>query len=106
MFKVSILPDDVVVEVKAGTSLLEAAAFVDIELMHSCGGIGACTSCRVLVREGNEHLSSIGVAEEEQLTESGILQTHRLACQARVLGDVAFERPVWRSLRNLSTQED
>lgn len=106
MFEVFILPDEVVVEVKEGTSLLDAAAFVGIELMHSCGGIGACTSCRVLVREGKEHLSSIETAEREQLTESGILQTHRLACQARVLGDVAFERPVWRSLRNLSTIED
>src|ERR1051325_7744448 len=73
---VQILPDDVRVQVKSGTSLLAAAAAGDVELMHSCGGIGACTSCRVLILRGGDQLFPIGRAEREQLKESGILETH------------------------------
>ena len=94
---VEILPDEVVVQVRAGTSLLAAAAAGGVELMHSCGGIGACTSCRVQILSGREQLSPIGRAEREQLKESGILDTHRLACQTLVYGDVVMERPLWRT---------
>jgi len=94
---VHILPDGVTVQVKAGTSLLAAAAAGGVELMHSCGGIGACTSCRVQILSGQEQLSPIGRAEREQLKESGILETHRLACQTMVYGDVVLERPLWRT---------
>ena len=93
---VQILPDEICVQVKAGASLLATAADGGVELMHSCGGIGACTSCRVRILSGREHLSPIGRAEYEQLKESGILETHRLACQTLVYGDVVLERPLWR----------
>lgn len=94
---VQILPDEVNVEVQAGTSLLAAASAGGVELMHSCGGIGACTSCRVRILGGREQLSPIGRAEREQLKESRILETHRLACQTMVYGDVGIERPLWRT---------
>lgn len=97
MPRVQILPDEVNVQVKAGTSLLTTAAAGGVELMHSCGGIGACTSCRVQILSGREQLSPIGRAEREQLKESGILETHRLACQTMVFGDVVLERPLWRT---------
>ena len=97
MPQIRILPDEVEVRVKPGTTLLQSAEQAGVELMHSCGGIGACTSCRVLILEGRDHLTPIGRAEREQLTESGILHSHRLACQAAILGDVVIERPKWRS---------
>jgi ferredoxin len=94
---VQILPDNVSVQIAPGTSLLETAAAGGVQLMHSCGGIGACTSCRVAILSGQDHLSSVGTAEREQLQESGILETHRLACQAMVFGNVVLERPRWRT---------
>jgi 2Fe-2S ferredoxin len=100
MPRVTILPDRVTVDVKAGTSLLASASVGGVELMRSCGGIGACTSCRVRILEGQDRLSPIGRAEGEQLHESGIMQTHRLACQTMVFGNVVVERPRWRSSRD------
>jgi ferredoxin, 2Fe-2S len=94
---VTILPDQVSIEVKPGTSLLASASAAGVDLMHSCGGIGACTSCRVRLLAGSKHLSDMGATEAEQLAESGILETHRLACQAAVFGDVAVKRPLRRS---------
>jgi ferredoxin len=94
---VEILPDGVCVLTKAGTSLLDSASTGGVELMHSCGGLGACTSCRVRILSGGDQLSPIGRAEREQLKESGILETHRLACQTMVYGNVVLERPLWRT---------
>ena len=96
MPRIRILPDSVEVQVLPGTTLLKSAEQAGVEIMHSCGGIGACTSCRVLIVEGRDRLTPIGMAEEEQLTESGLLHSHRLACQAAILGDVIIERPKLR----------
>ena len=94
---IRILPDEVETHVKPGTTLLKSAEQAGVEIMHSCGGIGACTSCRVLILDGRDRLTPIGQAEEEQLVESGLLHSHRLACQAAILGDVVIERLKWRS---------
>ena len=93
MPKISILPDNLSAEIMPGTSLLKCAELMGIDLLHSCGGVAACTTCRVVVRAGKENLSPLELAEAEVLSESGILHSHRLACQARILGDVMFERP-------------
>ncbi|MFN8009276.1 MAG: 2Fe-2S iron-sulfur cluster-binding protein [Terriglobia bacterium] len=97
MPRIHIYPDNVEAQVKVGTTLLRSASQAGVDIQHSCGGIGACTSCRVMILEGKDHLTPIGRAEEEQLKESGILHTHRLACQTAILGDVVIERPLWRS---------
>jgi 2Fe-2S ferredoxin len=94
MPKITLLPDDVGADIKAGTNLLKCAEVLGIELLHSCGGVAACTTCRVIVTKGKENLSPIQLAEEEVLAAAGILQSHRLACQARIYGDVTFERPI------------
>jgi ferredoxin, 2Fe-2S len=94
MPKISILPDNLSAEIRSGTSLLKCAELMGVELLHSCGGVAACTTCRVVVKAGKENLSPLELAEAEVLSESGILHSHRLSCQARALGDVIFERPV------------
>jgi ferredoxin len=74
-----------------GEKLIIGAAAAGVILPQFCGGVAACTTCRVRVRAGASHLSPIELPEEEVLAESGILHTHRLACQARVFGDVDIE---------------
>jgi ferredoxin, 2Fe-2S len=102
MPKIIILPDAVSGDIQTGTPLLQCAERLGIELLHSCGGVAACTSCRVVIRQGNENLSPIKQVEAEVLAESGILRSHRLACQARIFGDVTFERPVWTAKQDVS----
>ena len=41
-------------------SLLDIALANDIHLEHNCGGSCACTTCHVIVREGEENLSDDG----------------------------------------------
>ena len=62
------------------------ANFVD--WMHACGGKGRCTTCKMIILEGEENLTAESPAERKY-REDGQLAIHeRLACQARVRGDV------------------
>jgi iron-sulfur cluster assembly protein len=79
----------------AGRSLLDSLLAGGISLEHECGGKLACATCRVIVREGLEHLSAAGEAELDMLDTAGIAERRaRLACQAIAAGaDVAIEIP-------------
>ncbi len=100
--KVTFLPANKTVEVddakypladhgKPG-SLLDIAIANDIDLPHNCGGSCACTTCHVVVREGEENLSEMQEDEEDRLdTATGLTIHSRLGCQAVVRGDVVVE---------------
>ena len=102
--KVTFLPLDVTVEVDDSTypladhgqpgSLLDIALAHQIHLEHNCGGSCACTTCHVIVREGEDHLSPMAEDEEDRLdTAEGLTLHSRLGCQAVVRGDVVVEIP-------------
>lgn len=81
-------------EVDVNTSLLDAAKALGFPLNHDCGGNASCTTCRVEVQEGLEHLSEIDFDEQDLLDREALSEPrHRLACQARVLGDVVVRIP-------------
>ena len=102
--KVTFLPKKITVEVDDATypladhgkpgSLLDIALAHDIALEHNCGGSCACTTCHVIVKEGEEILSVMQADEEDRLDMAEGLTIHsRLGCQAVVRGDVVVEIP-------------
>jgi 2Fe-2S ferredoxin len=77
-------------------SLLDVALHFDVPIEHTCGGNCACTTCHVIVREGEANLSSMEDDEADRLEMAPGLTLHsRLACQAVVHGDVVVEIPDW-----------
>ena len=75
-------------------SLLDIALANDIHLEHNCGGSCACTTCHVIVKDGEENLSEMAEDEEDRLdTAEGLTIHSRLGCQAVVRGDVVVEIP-------------
>ncbi len=81
-------------EVDLNTSLLGAAKALGFPLNHDCGGNASCTTCRVEVQVGGEHLSEIDFDEQDLLDREALHEPwHRLGCQARVLGDVVVRVP-------------
>ena len=75
-------------------SLLDIALANDVRLEHNCGGSCACTTCHVIVREGEQNLSPMEQDEEDRLdTAEGLTLHSRLGCQAIVRGDVVVEIP-------------
>lgn len=93
MPKVTFLPDDVSIEVREGLSLFGAAIEADVGLESQCGGKGGCALCRVIIREGVEHLSEMQWEERNHLGNVFHITQERLACQTRVRGDVIIEIP-------------
>jgi adenylate cyclase len=77
-----------------GSTILDTSLKNEIPHMHVCGGNARCSTCRVLVLDGMNHLDP-PTDEEKKLArmknfEGGI----RLACQARIRGDVRIRRLV------------
>lgn len=77
-------------------SLLDVALNFGIPLEHACGGNCACTTCHVIVRQGEENLSEMEEDEADRLDMAAGLTLHsRLGCQSVVRGDVVVEIPSW-----------
>jgi ferredoxin, 2Fe-2S len=86
-------------------SILEIALGNKIEIDHACGGVCACATCHVIVREGLDACSPASEAEEDQLDEAyGLTAQSRLACQCIPNGtrDLIVEIPSWN--RNLTRE--
>ena len=75
-------------------SLLDIALNFGVNLEHSCGGNCACTTCHVIVKQGEENLSEMDEDEEDRLYMADGLTLHsRLGCQCVVTGDLTVEIP-------------
>jgi len=80
------------VVVEPGQSLLKASLSAGIPHFHACGGKAKCSTCRVLVLEGNQHLNKPNGAETRLKSKIGLPDAVRLACQTQVSGPVKVER--------------
>jgi len=77
-------------------SILDVALNFGIPLEHACGGSCACTTCHVVVRQGENNLSEPDDDELDRVEMAADFQLgSRLGCQAVVNGDVAVEIPSW-----------
>ena len=82
---------DLKASVPLGTTLLDAAIEAGSDLDHYCGGMCSCGSCRLEIVAGK--VSAIEAMEESTLDIVRELETERLACQTRALGDVVLRLP-------------
>jgi 2Fe-2S ferredoxin len=87
-------------------SILDIALASGLDIDHACGGVCACSTCHVIVRQGLESCSEATDDEEDQLDQApGRELQSRLACQCVPDGscDVVIEVPGWN--RNLVSEE-
>lgn len=88
--------------VKAGTSVLEAARQLGVEIESICGGRLTCNKCRIQVEEGQfakhgitsakNHLSPASEEEIHLLKKLGSLDC-RLSCNANIVDDLLIFVP-------------
>jgi ferredoxin, 2Fe-2S len=77
-------------------SFLDVAMHFGISLEHACGGSCACTTCHLIIREGERNLSEMDEKEADRLDTAWELTTSsRLGCQAVIKGDVVVEYPLY-----------
>lgn len=82
---VSFSPDDIVVQVTRGITVLEACRTACIAIDAVCGGAGKCGRCKVRPRGQFDPGDTSALTDEER--EAGIV----LACEATVTGDLEVE---------------
>jgi uncharacterized 2Fe-2S/4Fe-4S cluster protein (DUF4445 family) len=87
-----------------GTTVLDAAQRLGVGIESICAGRQTCGKCQVVLEEGAfpkhginstpDHLSAITEAEKECAEAHAVdLKRRRLACAARILGDVLIRVP-------------
>lgn len=76
-----------------GETLLETARRMRVDIDSFCGGRCSCGTCRVKVLAGA--LSDRDLNEEVVLGSTALDKGYRLACQARIQGDVQIQVPLY-----------
>lgn len=79
-------------------SFLDVAENYGIFVDHACGGVCACTTCHIHIREGAGGISEAEDLELDRMeTAPGIELNSRLACQAVIEkpGAYTVEVPSW-----------
>ncbi len=90
-------------EIPTGTTLLEAARRLGVEIESICGGHQTCRKCKVLVEEGDfakfgvtssaDHLTPPGERETSNAAKYNFEPNARMSCGCQVTGDVVIRVP-------------
>jgi len=86
-----------------GTTVLDAARKLGVDIDSVCGGRGICGRCQVQQSVGEfakhgivstpDHLTPIGPIEAAYREDKGLADDRRLSCAAHVRGDVVIDVP-------------
>jgi uncharacterized 2Fe-2S/4Fe-4S cluster protein (DUF4445 family) len=86
-----------------GTTVLDAARSLGVDIDSVCGGHGLCGRCQVEQGIGEfpkhgivsapDHLSGQGPLEEDYRRRRGMARDRRLSCTAKLLGDAVIDVP-------------
>jgi uncharacterized 2Fe-2S/4Fe-4S cluster protein (DUF4445 family) len=89
--EVRFLPEGKRSKVPQGVTLMAAALQGDVDLATICNGKGYCGKCLVEVLDGK--LGSETESEKKRISQDKLSKGFRLACQAKILGDVTVRVP-------------
>ncbi len=110
-FKITFLPQNQTISIESNLhssgigktgSILDFAMNAGIDIDHACGGVAACSTCHVIIKEGFDSCNDSSEDEEDQLDRApGVTIKSRLACQCIPTGNknLIVEIPNWN--RNL-----
>ena len=106
MPKVTFLPDGNEIEVPAGTTILQAAKKAHAQVGFACGGVCACSTCHVYVKEGEGELSPMEMNEEDRLDSAfDVRPSSLLGCQSHLEADRLYVVEISRESRNAFLDE-
>ena len=87
----------------AGTTILQAARALGVDLDSVCGGRGICGRCQIVqsigtfakhgIESAPAHLSRVSEVEDRYASENPLADGRRLGCSTAILGDVVVDVP-------------
>lgn len=83
------------VKVSKGTTILEAAQKIGIEIRSVCGGRGFCGKCKVIVKGEVEHR----IVDKSLISDEELSKGYVLACLAKVVNNVEVFVPLETQFR-------
>jgi 2Fe-2S ferredoxin len=106
MPKIRFEPDGIEVEVPVGTSILEAARKCGAQVGSACGGVCACSTCHVYVKEGLQALPPASEREEDIMDKAFDVQANsRLGCQSQMREERTYVVTITRESRQAFLDE-
>jgi ferredoxin len=94
-------PDGIEVEVPVGTTIKEAAEKCGAHLGSACGGVCACSTCHVYVKEGLDDISPMEMNEEDRLDSAfDVRPSSRLGCQSHLEAERRYVAEITRESRD------
>jgi 2Fe-2S ferredoxin len=91
--QVTFLPDRKSINVRPGTTILDASRKARVQIRTRCGGKAACLMCKVIVKDADASCLA-PMNQNERLKLGGLQeQGYRLACQAKIMGNVTVTLP-------------
>jgi uncharacterized 2Fe-2S/4Fe-4S cluster protein (DUF4445 family) len=99
-----------------GTTVLQAARQLGVDIDSICGGRACCGRCQVLPLAGNflkeginsslAHLSELAETERSCRARGQLEPAHRLSCQAQILGDIRIDVPASSQVHHQVVRKD
>lgn len=89
----TILPSETRIAIDGPCSVLELALASGREIPHSCGGMGSCGTCRVIVESDFVSLPKREGVEAEMAEDRGFEPRERLACQLEACDGLVVRLP-------------
>ena len=86
-------PEEKTVYASHGQTILDAILSADLEIDHTCGGMGTCGTCRVFVEQGLETFQEPGEIESEIRNQRGFARNERLCCQNLAAPGLILRKP-------------
>ena len=99
-------PDGMEIVVPVGTSILDASRAAGAQVGSACGGVCACSTCHVYVKQGLQALSAPDDREEDIMDKAfDVRANSRLGCQSKILRDVTVVCEISRESRKAFLDE-
>jgi len=116
MSRIVFTPSGLDAEVADGTSVLDAARKLGVDLDSVCGGRGICGRCQVTPSVGSfpkwgiearvESLTPPGQDEIDYRGKRPLVEGNRLGCMAKVCGDVVIDVPAMSQVHKQIVRKD
>ena len=106
MPKVRFEPEGIEIEVPIGTSILEASNKAHAQVGSACGGVCACSTCHVYVKQGLGDLTPASEREEDIMDKAfDVKPNSRLGCQSKILREATVVCEISRESRQAFLDE-